>query len=76
MDVEKILENKAIEQMYRADEKPVNNQIQQKILESAIKGETSPQQQAMQLLITAPNLNQTQQNAQQQIKQGYLDIKI
>lgn len=76
MDVEKILENKAIEQMYRADEKPANNQIQQKVLESAIKGETSPQQQAMQLLITAPNLNQTQQNAQQQIKQGFLDIKI
>lgn len=73
---DKILENKLMEQMNRVQDTPVNSQIQQKVMTDAIQGESSPQQQAMQLLTSAPNLNQTQQIAQQQIKQGFVDVKI
>lgn len=73
---DKILENKLMEQMNRVQDNPVNTQIQQKVMTDAMQGESSPQQQAMQLLTSAPNLNQTQQIAQQQIKQGYVDVKI
>ncbi len=73
---DKILENKLMEQMTKVQDNPANSQIQQKVMTDAIQGQSSPQQQAMQLLTTAPNLNQTQQIAQQQIKQGYVDVKI
>ncbi len=74
--MDKILENKLTDQMMKVQDNPVNSQIQQKVLTDAMSGESSPQQQAMQLLTSAPNLNQTQQIAQQQIKQGYVDVKI
>lgn len=73
---DKILESKLMEQMNKVQDNPVSSQIQQKVMTDAISGESSPQQQAMQLLTSAPNLNQTQQIAQQQIKQGYVDVKI
>jgi hypothetical protein len=51
-------------------------QIQQQVTKEAASGKTSPQQQMMQLLTNAPNLNSTQQMANEQIKKGYLDVKI
>lgn len=51
-------------------------QIQQQVTKEAASGKTSPQQQMIQLLTNAPNLNSTQQMANEQIKKGYLDVKI
>ena len=58
------------------DQTPVLAKIQQKILKDAINGENSPQSQLMQLLISAPQMTQVQQTAQQQMKSGYLDVKV
>ncbi|HRP03048.1 MAG TPA: hypothetical protein PLE30_10425 [Candidatus Kapabacteria bacterium] len=76
MEINNVLESQLIDNINKSQESSVNTQIQQKILKDAVSGETSPQQQAMQILISTPNLNQTQQTAQQQIKQGYVDVKI
>jgi len=68
-------------QVNRAEELKIQQsniiqQIQQQVTKEAASGKTSPQQQMMQLLTNAPNLNSTQQMANEQIKKGYLDVKI
>ncbi len=60
----------------REQQIPVQNRIQQQIVKDAVQGETSPQQQMMQLFTSAPNLNVSQQTAQSQIQKGYLDVKV
>ncbi len=68
-------------QVNRAEELKIQQsniiqQIQQEVLKDTTIGKTNPQEQMMQLLANAPNLNSTQQMANEQIKKGYLDVKI
>ncbi len=54
----------------------VQNEIQKEVFQQATVGENSLQKQLLQLLSSLPNPQQVQRNAQDQIREGFLDVKI